>query len=262
MRGRLVGIALLGLLLGACRLQLDVHVIVEEDGSGSVEVVVGIDDDGIERIGGDLAAVLAVDDLEEAGWTIEGPDEDADGVTRVRFHKPFDTPEEATAILEEIAGEDGPFQDLQISRESSFARTTWGFTGQIDFRGGLEAFGDEGLAAELDGQPLGQTVEEIEAQLGEPLSEVIEVGVDVRLPGEVTANAPTQEADGERWVARFGEGTVAMAATGEEHRTTAVAGVAVAAGCALLLLVYGLIRLAMRHQARRRSEPMGDDGAP
>ena len=39
------------LLTAGCRLELAVHVEVDEDGSGSVEVVVGIDPDGIERIG-------------------------------------------------------------------------------------------------------------------------------------------------------------------------------------------------------------------
>ena len=93
------------MLTAGCRLELDVHVAMDEDGSGSVEVVVGIDPDGIERIGGDLDAVLEVDDLEAAGWTVEGPDEEPDGYTRMRFRKPFDDPEEAAAIFAEIAGE-------------------------------------------------------------------------------------------------------------------------------------------------------------
>jgi hypothetical protein len=146
------------MLMAGCRLELDVHVDVAEDGSGSVEVVVGIDRDGIEHIGGDLEAVLAIDDLADAGWTVEGPEQEADGFTRLRFHKPFDDPEEASLIFDEIAGEDGPFQDFAVSHDSGFARTEWGFSGRIDFRGGLEAFGDEALAAELDGEPLGQTV--------------------------------------------------------------------------------------------------------
>ena len=251
MRGRLVWIAVLGLVLGACRLQLDVNVQVDEDGSGTVEVVVGIDEDGIDRIGGDLEAVLAVDDLEHAGWTIDGPAKDADGFTRIRFRKPFATPEEASAIVEEIAGEDGPFQDFVVTRDSSFARTSWGFTGQVDTGGGVQAFGDEDLAAELDGEPLGQTVEEIEAQLGEPLSDVIDLGVSVHLPGEVTSNAPTRGSDGERWTAAYGDDPVAMEATGEERRSASVVGAGVAAVCAAVLLIYGVVR-GFRWFRRRR----------
>jgi len=247
-------------LVAGCRLELDVQVEMNEDGSGSVEVVVGIDGDGIDRIGGDLDAVLALDYLEAAGWSVEGPDEEPDGFTRVRFRKPFTNPHEAADIFDEIAGEDGPFQDFAVSHETGFARTEWGFTGRIDFRGGLEAFGDEALAAELDGEPLGQTVEEIEAQLGEPLSRVIQVAVGVRLPGEVSSNATTPADDGGGWQVGFGDGPVDMDATGEEERTASVVGLGVAAICAALLLVYGLVRL-IRSVARRRSRPVSDDGA-
>jgi hypothetical protein len=242
-------------LLSGCRLQLDVNVEVLEDGSGTVEVVVGVDEDGIERIGGDLGAVLALDDLADAGWTVEGPDADPDGFTRVRFRKPFTDPEDATAIFGEIAGDEGPFQDFAVSHDSSFASTEWGFTGRVDFRGGLEAFGDDELAAELDGEPLGQSVEEIEEQLGESLSRIIQVRVGARLPGEVTSNATTKAANGAVWQVGFGDGTVDMEATGTETRTASVVGVAVAIGCAVVLLAYVLIRLAMRTTAGRRADP-------
>ena len=233
-------------LLAGCRLELDVQVEMAEDGSGWVEVVVGVDRDGIERIGGDLDAVLAIEDLGAAGWTAEGPDEEADGFTRVRFRKPFDDPDEAAVIFDEITAEDGPFQDLAVSHESSFARTEWGFTGRIDSSGGLAAFGDEALAAELDGEPLGQTVEEIEAQLGEPLEQVIQVAVGVQLPGDVVSNATEPAAGGGTWKVAFGDGPVDMEASGEEERTASVVGVGVAATCAALLVLYGLVRLGLR----------------
>ena len=249
---RLLLVLLLCILSAGCRLQLDVNVEVAEDGSGAVEVVVGVDRDGTERIGGDLGAVLAIDDLEDAGWRVEGPDDEADGFTRVRFRKPFDDPEGASAIFEEIAGQEGPFQDFAVSHESSFARTEWGFRGRVDFSGGLEAFSDDDLAAALDGEPLGQTVEEIEEQLGEALSRIIQVRVGVRLPGDVTSNATTKAENGALWQVGFGDGTVDMEANGEETRTASVVGIGVAIVCAVLLLVYGLVRLAGRSLRRRR----------
>ena len=239
-------------LLAGCRLQLDVNVEVNEDGSGAVEVVVGVDRDGIERIGGDLGAVLATDDLQAAGWAIEGPDEEADGYTRVWFRKSFDEPEEAAVIFEEIAGEAGPFQDFAVSRDASLARTEWGFTGRVDFSGGLEAFSDDELAAALDGEPLGQSVEAIEAQLGEALSRIIQVRVGVRLPGEVTSNATTKAENGALWQVGFGDGAIDLEATGKDTRTSTVVGLVVAIVCAVLLLVYGLVRLAMRSSDNQR----------
>jgi hypothetical protein len=249
---RLLALLVGVVLLAGCRLQLDVNVEVAEDGSGTVEVVVAVDRDGIDRIGGDLGAVLVTDDLESAGWRIEGPDEEADGFTRVRFRKAFSNPEEAASAFAEIAGEDGPFHDFAVSHDSSFARTEWGFRGRVDFSGGLEAFGDEDLAAELDGEPIGQSVEEIEDQLGEALSRIIQVRVAVRLPGDVTSNATTKAENGALWQVGFGEGTVDMQADGKETRTATVVGTVVAIVCALLLVVYGLVRLAMRSSDNQR----------
>ena len=71
---RVVFISLVLLLLSACRMEIDVNVLVSEDGSGSVEVVVGLDEDAVERIGGDLSAVMEVDDLLASGWRLDGPD--------------------------------------------------------------------------------------------------------------------------------------------------------------------------------------------
>ncbi len=258
---RRVLVVLVGvLLLGGCRLQLDVNVAVEEDGSGSVEVVVGVDRDGIERIGGDLDAVLAIDDLADAGWTVDGPELEDDGFTRVRFRRSFANPEAAAGIFNEVAGEDGPFQGFAVTRDSSFARTEWGFSGRVDFSGGIEAFGDEALAAELDGEPLGQTVEEIEEQLGEALSRIIQVRVGVRLPGDVSSNATTKAGNGELWQVGFGEGTIDMEANGEEQRTASLVGIGVAVECLVVLLLYVLVRLAMRSTARRRVAAPSDGG--
>jgi hypothetical protein len=257
---RRAGLALLLLVVAGCRLELALDVEMAEDGSGTVEVVTRVDPDGIERIGGDLAAVLEVDDVEQAGWIVEGPSVDDDGFTSVRFRQPFDTPSEANAILEQVAAADGPFQGLAVRRESGFARTEWGFTGALDTSGGIESFGDDALAAELDGQPLGQTVEEIEADLGEPLRNVIRLRVSVTLPGEVSGNG-SSVGDATEWDAAFGDPAIEMSATGEERRTASVIGVAVAVGCGVLLVVYATIGLVRRRRSSHRPAHISNDEA-
>lgn len=245
-RARLSLVVLLGLVLAGCRLELEVNVDVGDDGAGAVEVVVGLDPDGIERIGGDLGSVLVLDGLTEAGWVVEEPTVDADGYTRLRIRRPFADSAEAADVFREVAADSGPFQDFAVSRTSSFARTRWTFDGRVDFSGGLEAFGDEGLAAELDGEPLGQSVEEIEAQLGESLDRVIRVRVGVRLPRDVSSNATTEAGHGAVWEVAFGDGPVPLRATSEETRMATVVGVGVAGACVVALLLYGLVRLTRR----------------
>jgi hypothetical protein len=240
-------------LLSGCRLELDVNVAVEEDGSGTVEVVTALDEDAVERIGGDLAAIVELDDLRAAGWTVDGPTEDPDGFTRLRVQRRFGNPDEAAAIFEEIAGEEGPFQDFAVRRETSLASTEWGFTGRVDFSGGIEAFGDEGLAAELDGQPLGLTVEEIEDQLGESLSRLVQVRVGVRLPGDVSSNATTKADNGAVWQVGFGEGAVDMEAEGSERRIETLIAAGAAVLFALALVVVLLVRLAARSRRKEQA---------
>ena len=83
---------------------------------------------------------MAVDDLVDAGWSVEGPTLDQDGVTRVRISRAFANADEASTIFAQIAGEDGPFQDFAVEKDTSFAESRWRFTGRVDFSGGLEAF--------------------------------------------------------------------------------------------------------------------------
>jgi hypothetical protein len=239
-------------------LEVDVNVEVADDGSGVVEVVIGVDPDGLKRIGGDLSAALDVPALSDAGWVVDGPDVEADGYTRVRFRRTFADPDEADVIFGDIAADDGPFQDFSVREDSSFAATEWSFTGRVDFRGGLPGVG---RGTEVDGEPLGATAEQIEAQLGESLSRLIQVRVGVRLPGDVTSNATTKAGNGAVWQVGFDDGAVDLEATGEEPRTARLVAVGVGTALAVLLLLFGLVRLAMRSTARR-SAPARNDGPP
>jgi hypothetical protein len=233
-------------VVSGCRMELDVNVDVHDDGSGSVEVIVGLDPDALSRIGGDLAAVLEVDDLVDAGWVVEEPSLEEDGYTRVRVRREFGTPEEAAEVFAQIASEDGPFQDFRVTRQTGFAETRYGFEGRVDFSGGLEALGDEGIAAELDGEPIGQSVEEIEAQLGDSLSRLLQVRVRARLPGDVSSNATTKADNGAVWQVGFGEGGVDMDATGTERRWATLGLAALGVVSLVVLLVLLLVRLAGR----------------
>ena len=213
-------------LVAGCRLELDVNVEVAEDGSGSVEVVVGIDRDGIERIGGDLDAVLAIDDLDDAGWTRRGARRGGRRLHARAVPQALRRPGGGRRRSSTRSpARTGRSRTSRCPTTLRSRRTEWGFTGRIDFSGGLEAFGDEELAAELDGEPLGQTVEEIEAQLGEPL----EPGDPGRRRGAAARRGGVERHEpGGRTAAcgrsAFGDGPVDMEATGEERAPPASSG--------------------------------------
>jgi len=235
---------------GGCRVQTDIGVGVAENGSGSVTVRISLDDDALHRAG-NLAQELRTDDLRAHGWTVTGPVKESNGLTTLSATKPFANLDEAKAVFDEIAGHDGPLRDFAIARSRSFARTKFTFTGTVDFTAGLESFGDSGLAAQLDGKPLGQDVTAIESAIGEPLDNAFQFRIAVRLPGDISSNAPTKAANGAVWQPRLSEpGPVTLTASSTSTRWQTVAGTAVAAAAVLALVVVAALRLA--HALRRR----------
>jgi hypothetical protein len=174
---------LLVLAASACEVRTTVDVAVAEDGSGEVAVTVRLDDEALARVPdvdddgtsglADLAALVRTEDLVAAGWTVGEPAESGEGGAALRVTRPFGTPDEADTILAELTGPSGVLRDLDVSRSTSFGRTELGFSGTADLSGGLEAFGDEGLAAALDGEPVGQDAAAIEAAAGVPLAEAV-----------------------------------------------------------------------------------------
>lgn len=247
MRRRLL-LALLCLLLvlvaSACQVRTAVTVDMAEDGSGSVEVAVGLDAEAMERVpdldgdgahaAADLATMVRDDDLAAAGWTVGEPDVGGDGTTWLRVTRQFGTPEEADRVLAELTGPEGPLRDLRVERTTSFGRTRLGFSGTADLSQGLEAFGDDGLAAALDGEPLGEDAADIETRIGQPLADAVLFEITARLGGDDTS-----------WSPRLGEGPVTLAA-GTTRYDLPVLGLALVALVSLLALVLVLSRRALR----------------
>ena len=256
-RVRLLALVLLVVVAAsACRVRTEVGVDVNDDGSGTVTIRVGLDDDAIASYPG-YEQALRIDDLRATGWAVTGPTKEADGFTYVQVTKPFANPDEATQIFSEVSGPNGPFRDFRISRTRSFARTSTRFDGTIDFtRGGLEQFADSDLAAQLDGKPLGDDVAAIEARLGEKLDKVFQFKVAVRLPGDVTSNAPARALNGAVWEPKLSDTTpTVLSASGRSWRTTSLIAVAVAAVAGFVLLLVLLIRVAVfvRDRMERRA---------
>ena len=213
-----------------------------EDGSGEVAVTAHLDADALGRVPdadgdgastpADLGALVRTEDLAAAGWTVGEPVEAGEGGAMVQVTRAFGTPAEAARILAELTGPDGALRELAVSRSTSFGRTELGFSGTVDLSRGLEAFGDEGLAAALDGEPLGEDAAAIESRIGRPLAEAVTLEVTADLDGEATS-----------WSPRLGDGAVDMAAerTLWDIPVLALSAVAVAAGVALAVVL--LVRL-------------------
>lgn len=250
-RGRGLLAAVLVALLSACTLDLDVHVEVEPDGSGAVEVAAVLDAGALARVGGDLGAMVDLDRLRADGWSVDGPTPRPDGGAELHLRQAFDDPAEADEVFADLAGsgERSPFRGLHVDVDRSPLRTRWSFGGTVDLRGGL---GLPGVTPAADGEPLPDDLAALEDRLGSSLDRLLRLRVGVRLPGEVRSNATTQADNGAVWLVRFGDGPVALDASGSRARTSTY----VAAALGAVVLVVGLVALLVR-LAGRTTDPSG-----
>jgi hypothetical protein len=185
---------------------------------------------------------------------VTGPVKETDGFTYFSAAKPFANPDDAKKIFTEISGDKGPFRDFTISRTRSFAHTKFHFSGTVDFTGGIESFSDSELAQQLDGKPIGEDVKAIEQRIGESLDNVFEIRIAVRMPGDVTSNAPGQATNGAVWQPRLSQpAAITLDASSSSTRWFTIIGTAVAVVAGPVLLPVVLILTLARARRRRRA---------
>lgn len=254
-RHRLGRVGLAGLVLLAlagCEVRTELNVTVDEDGSGLLELAVGLDEDALSR-SPDVLDDLDLSDLSDTGWEVTGPAEESDDYTWIRVAHRFATPEELTTLIQDVAGADGPFRDFRLTRQDEFAESRYRFDGTVDFTAGAGALAaDPELAAAIEAEP----VELIEERLGAAIDEMVEVQVAVRLPGSVESNALAQASNGAVWRPSVVEREVVeLRATGTVSRSERFVWIGVGAVAAFALVLYLLVRAASWRRARRRATP-------
>lgn len=242
---RLVPTVFLAAAASACQVRTVVTVDVADDGSGTVEVAAGLDEDALRQVpdlddngisdAADLEALIRTDDLLAAGWKVGKPTRHDDGTTWVTVTRPFGTPEEADEILAQLTGPRGALRHLHVSRRDPFGRTQFGLSGLVDLRRGLEAFGDDGLADDLEGNPLGEDPAAIERRTGQPLADSFRVTLVARLPGHTRS-----------WSPRLGDPPVRLDADGTVYHWPALVLALVAAVSAIALVLLTVRRALHR----------------
>ena len=235
---RLGALVALLMVLTGCQVKLTVDTKVNANGSGTVAVGVGLDDEALAKAG-DLSSQLRVDDLRASGWTVTGPTKEGDGYTWVRASKPFNDAAGATAVLDEVNGASGAFGGWKVSHGSSLLSDSYSVKGNIDLTSGMAAFTDPGLASALGGDPFGGAVAAIEQQQGRPVADMVDVRVTVQVPGGSRTYTPSL-ADAHPTAVHVASSNVTPSAM--VLLTVAVLG----------LIVAGLVMVRRRSTRRRR----------
>lgn len=197
-RGALAACALaLTALLSACRVDTTVDLRVEADGSGTVTVTAIADSAVVEAAPG-LADDLRFDDAVAAGWQVLGPSVTDDGGLKVEISHPFQTVEQANALLASVSGANGPLHEVAVTRSATDTLVTTGLTGALRIDGGLSAFADPDLLAAVGATPYADAIAAAQLQPAQAAT----VTVRVALPGRLAAADPQATAEGgaQTWV--------------------------------------------------------------
>ncbi len=194
----------------ACRVDTTVDIAVNDDGSGVVTVTVVADAAAVSLIVDDPAD-LQFDDLESAGWEVAGPNTEDGGVT-IEATKPFLSAPELPGILDEIVGPGVVFSDVELVQDHHFARiglgpssTDYDFNARIDPSPDLEQLGDEFLAGQLDGSPLGRSLLRIETDSGTSFEQALSLTVTVQLPSGLSSDTAEVSDDTGTWTFAYGD---------------------------------------------------------
>lgn len=244
-------------LSSACQAIATVAIDAELDGSGTVTVTVDLDASAAGQLG-DPETAFAVDDLRDAGWTIDGPNAEGEHTT-LAASKPFANADDLPRVIAEVSGPDGPFQDVTLTHANGFAGSSLELSGRWKLTGSLDQFSDNEVAAQLDGYPLGRTPEEIAAALQEH-PETLKLVLEVSMPGSVQASERFTLTDGTAASGEvLGTGAPIDEAFSVSTRSNNRSVVAWMIGAAVLM-VGGLVVMvaALRRPQRRRGSNSTD----
>lgn len=172
---------LLVLITAGCQVQIHTTVTMQESGRGVVTQAVGFDEDAMRRVG-DLDRQLRVEDLTAAGWTVDPAVKEGD-TTWVRAHHTFSDPAEATALVGQLSGPDGPYRDLRIARDEGLLSASYSVSGVIDPTAGFTMFGDPELLSTMGGDGSGGLLDRIAAEEGRPAADMVTIAFTSELPG-------------------------------------------------------------------------------
>jgi hypothetical protein len=177
-------------LLSGCQVKTSVSITESHDGTGTVGVTVDFDRAAVAALGGlDVAeSELSYADLQTAGWQVRAPYATPGGGMAVGAVHPYSTPEQAEALLSELAGTGSPGSRpfrLTLTRSRSFWHVKTQLAGTVNLSCGLACFGDSGLRTAL-GSSTGVDPASLGLKDNAAAAKVFQFALYATLPGQVS----------------------------------------------------------------------------
>jgi FMN phosphatase YigB (HAD superfamily) len=239
---------ILVVVLSACRVDSTVDIVIDDDGSGTVSLTVVADAAAVALVAGDPSE-LRFDDLPAAGWDLDGPTVEDGGITLVAS-KPFLSATELESVLAELLGPGVIFSGVEITEVHEFSKiglrpatTDYTFGATVDPSPSLEFLGDDLLAAELDGMPLGRTLLSIETAAATSFEESLGLAVNVTMPSGASSESGEVTDETATWIFAFGDASTEIDARSSSYDILPRVWALVAIIASILLALVLLSRL-------------------
>ncbi|TVR27473.1 MAG: hypothetical protein EA389_02860 [Ilumatobacter sp.] len=252
-----VVILLLGALaLVSCRLDVDVSVVMEPDGTGMVTVVAEADAGLVGQVE-NLAAELVFDDVAEGGWTIDGPTPTDEGGLVATFTHPFQSAQELANVLNSIGP---PLSDVLAGRVTEGEQTANEVRAVLVLPDGFESFADADLIEAAGGLPFADRF----AETGATPPDAMSFTLRLALPGEVISSTGAEvQPEVFEWEAPLDGSSLEVAASTVQRppeggawagplATAALVALAVWVVLSGAFIVFVLIARRKRAEQRRR----------
>ncbi len=233
-----VAVAVVTLVLAGCRTTVEVAIVADDSGGGTITATVVLDKEAFEVLGGQ--DVFVFDDLHDTAWGIPTGSSTDDGGYSLVAERTFTDAADLQDGLDELAGK-GVFTNTKASVTHGFASSDAELSTDVSVTGSPAQFSDEALTEVLGGLSLGYTPEELSlVSGGKPLEATMKVSVDV------PAGEPAQES----FDLTSGE---AQSQTVSSQGTRRDSGVIVLGSVGILVVLAGLAMLVVALVARNRS---------
>jgi putative hydrolase of the HAD superfamily len=226
--------------LSACDAAIDVDALVNEDGSGVVNVAVTLDSEAAAGLLDLRTSGLALTDLNEAGWVTSVDTRAEGGATVINASKAFGTPAQFSEVMDELSGEAGLFNDFTLVRTPGFAQVDYEVRGELAPQG-FASFSDPELEAAL-----GTTVQAIAVKYGTTASDIADASTGVPIPDSAD--------NGRRWATTAANAPpteiLAVSST-RQVQSLVLRGIAIILGGLALLMVFGQLLRVLTPDRRR-----------
>lgn len=230
---RILSLLAIAVLCASCRVDVNVNVVMQLDGSGVVTIT-AVADAAVVKAAPSLATDLRFDDVKTAGWTVVGPTAEANGGLRVLLTKAFQTSAQATEILANVSGPDGPLVGIALARDHTGALTTFHLNGTLRVTGGMAAFSDATLLSAVGATPYAREL----AAAGVQPADAVGVTFTAALPGAVKSSSGAATAGVLTWTVPADGSAVDVATITQDKAATNTWAGPLANGALIALAVW------------------------